>query len=169
MKLAHIVACSSNQAIGMNNKLPWHIPEDLKYFMNMTRGSYIIMGRKTLESLPKPLKNRSHVVVTRNKEYQSDFADVFHTIEEAIEFCQKDPHELKNEIIFVTGGETIYRQTQNQMDLLYITRIHQEYEGDTFYPEPDQEYFELDSRHRHHGSPAFSFEAYTNKKKLTLS
>ncbi|MGI9548416.1 MAG: dihydrofolate reductase [Bdellovibrionales bacterium] len=134
--LSHMVAASQNQVIGIKNKLPWHIPEDLKYFKNTTLGKSIIMGRKTFESLGKALPHRLNVVVTRNKSFQAPDTVVYESIEAAIEYCKKSMIiEKYGSEIFITGGGEIFKQTISFMNRLYITRIYKNYEGDSFYPE----------------------------------
>ncbi len=146
--LSHMVAASQNNVIGFNNKLPWHIPEDLKYFKNTTTGKPLIMGRKTFESLGQSLPDRLNVVVTRNKSFKADKdAVVVSSIKKAIAFCKQKKNIKKyGTEIFITGGGEIFTQTMDMVDRLYITRIHQDYEGDAFYPEIPKNKFEEVSR-----------------------
>ena len=159
--LSHIVAVSQNNVIGLKNKLPWHIPEDLKYFYSTTKNKALIMGRKTFQSLGKSLPNRLNVVLTKNKGFKADGAVVFASFDEALKYCQKDKIlEKYGKEIFITGGGEIYKQSLPLMDRLYITRINKEYEGDAFYPEiPRNQFKELSRIDRSEPIP-FSFLLY---------
>ncbi len=127
-----IVAFDKNQLIGKNNKMPWHFPEDLKYFKKVTSGKKVVMGRKTYESilnyLKKPLPNRHNIVITSKK---GKFPEVecFHRVED---FLNK--YNNRSEEIFIIGGKSIYKQFINIVDRLYITHIDQAFEGDTYFP-----------------------------------
>lgn len=118
----------NHRLIGRNNQLPWHLPKDLAYFKQVTMGHAIVMGRKTFESIGKPLPGRKNIVVTRNHEYQPNGVDVAHSIEEICELSQK------NEEIFIIGGAEIFKATLPVTDRLYITEIHETFDGDTFFP-----------------------------------
>jgi dihydrofolate reductase len=126
-----IVAYARNQVIGKEGVMPWHLPADLKHVKELTTGKTIVMGRKTFESLGRPLPNRRNVVLTRNRDFQPDGVDVVHTKEEVL--------ALGDVIIF--GGADIYKQFLDVVDRLYITKIDLEVEGDTFFPEWDREAF----------------------------
>ncbi|WP_157207169.1 dihydrofolate reductase [Mariniflexile maritimum] len=131
-ELTIIVAAAENDAIGKHNKLIWHISDDLKRFKNLTSGHHIIMGRKTFESFPKPLPNRTHVVISRNSNYQvPDGVAVVHSLEEAIQFCANDPQP------YIIGGGEIYKQAMLVADTIELTRVHHTFEADTFFPEID--------------------------------
>ena len=159
--LSHIVAASQNNVIGQKNKLPWHIPEDLKYFYNTTKNKVIVMGRKTFQSLGKVLPGRLNVVLTKNKAFKQKDVVVFASFEEALRYCQQDEIVKKyNKEIFITGGGEIYKQTLPLMDRLYITRIHKEYEGDAFYPEIPADQFKEVSRINKSKPVPFSFLIY---------
>ena len=127
-----IVAVDKNWAIGYEGDLLAKIPEDQKFFREKTTGKVIIMGRKTLESMPggKPLPNRLNIVITNQKNYKVKGAIVVFSLEEALE----EAADYKEEDIFVIGGETIYRQMLEGCKVAYITKIHSEYEADTFFP-----------------------------------
>ena len=163
--LSHIVAASQNHVIGKNNKLPWHIPEDLKYFYRMTQNKALIMGRKTFESLGKALPHRLNVVLTKNKNFQAEGAVVFSSFDEALNHCKQE-HILEKygREIFITGGGLIYKQTFLLMDRLYVTRIHKEYEGDAFYPEIPKDQFKEVSRIDRTDPVPFSFLVYEKRK-----
>lgn len=130
--LAMIAAVAKNNVIGKDGKMPWHIPYDLKYFQAITRGNTVIMGRKTFESIGKPLPDRENVIITSDKHFHPDGVVVFHTIEDALHHSRQEDRP-----VFVIGGETLYRQFLPFADRLYLTRIEDDFEGDTFFPEID--------------------------------
>ena len=134
-----IAAVAENNALGKNNDLLWHLPKDFKRFKEITSGHHIIMGRKTFESFPKPLPNRTHVIITRQKEYVYEGCIVVQDLEKAIAVCPK------NEDIFVIGGGEIYSQSIHLADQLDITRVHHSFEADVYFPEIDPEIWELTS------------------------
>lgn len=134
-----IAAVAENNALGKNNDLLWHLPNDFKRFKAVTSGHYIIMGRKTFESFPKPLPNRTHVIITRQKDFQHDGCIVVDSIQKAIEVCPK------NETIFVIGGGEIYSQSMAFADQLDITRVHHSFDADVYFPEINSEIWELTS------------------------
>ena len=134
-----IAAVAENNALGKNNDLLWHLPKDFKRFKEITSGHHIIMGRKTFESFPKPLPNRTHIIITRQKEYFCDGCIVVQDLEKAIAVCPK------NEDIFVIGGGEIYSQSIHLADQLDITRVHQSFDADVYFPEIDPEIWELTS------------------------
>lgn len=128
-ELTIIVASSENDAIGMDNKLIWHISDDLKRFKNLTSGHHIIMGRKTFESFPKPLPNRTHVVITRDLNYKvPEGVLLVNSLDEAIKASASDPQP------FVIGGGEIYKQAISIANKIEITRVHKSFEADTFFP-----------------------------------
>lgn len=132
-----IVAKASNNVIGAKNDLIWHLPNDLKHFKNLTSGHPIIMGRKTFESLGRPLPNRTNIVVTRDKDWHAENIEKEFSLEKAIESAKKI-----NEDIYIIGGGNIYKQAMEFADVLYITEVHHEFEGDTYFPEIDEEIWE---------------------------
>lgn len=134
-----IAAVAENNALGKNNDLLWHLPNDFKRFKAVTSGHYIIMGRKTFESFPKPLPNRTHVIITRQKDFQHDGCIVVDSIQKAIEVCPK------NETIFVIGGGEIYTQSMAFADQLDITRVHHSFDADVYFPEINPEIWDLTS------------------------
>lgn len=124
-----IAAIAENYALGKNNDLLWHLPNDFKRFKALTTDHYIIMGRKTFESFPKPLPNRTHVVITRQKKENSDDVIYVHSLEDAIEKCPK------NENVFIIGGGQIYEQALKYCDKLELTIVHHSFEdADAFFP-----------------------------------
>lgn len=124
-----IWAMDNHNLIGKNNALPWHLPEDLKFFKRTTMGSPIAMGRKTWDSLGRPLPGRENIVITRNHSFSSADCTVLNSIEAFAEYCNS-----KDEEIFVIGGAEIYHLCLPFASRLYLTRIHAEFEGDTYFP-----------------------------------
>lgn len=124
-----IAAAAENNALGKDNQLVWHLPDDFKRFKQITSGHYIIMGRKTFESFPKPLPNRTHVIITRQKNYKVDGCIVVNSIEDAIKVCPKE------EEVFIIGGADIYNQSIDFADKIELTRVHANFEADAFFPE----------------------------------
>lgn len=131
-ELTIIAAAAENNAIGRNNKLIWHLSDDLKRFKDLTKGHHIIMGRKTFESFPKPLPNRTHIVITRQENYKvPDGVVVVNSLEDALDAVRNDIQP------FVIGGGEIYRQSMAIADKIEITRVHATFEADAFFPEID--------------------------------
>ena len=130
-----IVAQAQNRVIGRQNKLPWYLPGDLKYFKQVTMGKPVIMGRKTYESIGKPLPGRLNVVITRDPAYQVEGAKVVHSLAEAIELSESQAFIDGVEEAMVIGGEQIYAQALPLAERLYITQVHAEVEGDAMFPE----------------------------------
>ncbi len=133
MKLSLIAALAQNRTIGIRNTLPWRIPEDLKHFKALTMGHHIIMGRKTFDSIGKPLPGRTTVVVTRNRELSAPAGClVTHSLEEAVVACAGDAE------VFIVGGAELYAQALPLADALYLTELQQEVHGDAHFPEFDR-------------------------------
>jgi dihydrofolate reductase len=153
-----IAATSQNNALGKDNKIIWHLPDDFKRFKELTSGHHIIMGRKTFESFPKPLPNRTHVVITRQKNYNPEGCFVVNSIEEAFEICPK------TEDVFLIGGAEIYKLGLPFTDKIELTYINETFEADAFFPEIDfsewkltnEEFHSKDEKHAHD----FSFQTY---------
>ncbi len=153
-----IAAAAENNALGKDNKLIWHLSDDLKHFKNLTKGHHVIMGRKTFESMPKALPNRTNVIVTRQKDYTAEDAQVVHSLEAALALAQEDEQP------FIIGGGEIYRQGLNYADSIELTRVHADFEADTFFPEIDSKVWrevwrenrDVDEKHKY----AFSFIRY---------
>ena len=156
-----IAAAAENNALGKNNDLIWHLPDDFKRFKAITSGHYIIMGRKTFESFPKPLPNRTHVIITRQKNYNPENCIVVNSLEKAIAACPKD------EDVFVIGGGEIYQQSIAIADKIELTRVHSTFEADTFFPEIDTTIWELVQEEFHPKDEKhlfdFSFQTYLKK------
>ena len=129
-----IVAASSNNAIGKDNAMLWHLPTDLKFFKNTTWGMPVVMGRKTFEAMGKALPGRTNIVVTSNKDWKGEGAVNVQNLEEAIRAAEAETNAKE---VFITGGGEIYNQTMKMANRIYMTRIHAEIEGDTFFPEID--------------------------------
>ncbi len=140
--LSLIVAMASNRTIGIDNTLPWRIPEDMRHFKALTMGHHLIMGRKTYDSIGKPLSGRTTVVVTRNRDKDIPGCIVAHSLAEAIAACANDE-------IFVVGGAEIYTQALPLADTLYVTEIQQDVDGDAHFPEFDRNVWRELAREKH--------------------
>jgi dihydrofolate reductase len=165
MTLTLIAAVAENNALGKDNKMLWHLPDDFKRFKRLTSGHYIIMGRKTFESLPGMLPNRTHVIITRQENYKADGCIIVNSLDEAIAACPQ------NEEVFVIGGGEIYKQAIDRADKIELTRVHGiSPEADAFFPEIDLDMWKLvesfhhpkDEKHKFE----FTFETYTKNLKL---
>jgi len=139
MRLAMIVAQSLNRVIGHRNRLPWYLPEDLKYFKRITQGKPIIMGRKTFESIGRPLPGRTNIVITRDPDWQGKGAgvQVVHTLQDAIELAESLTLINGLDEALVIGGAEIYALALPQAERIYLTQVHAEVEGDAFFPRLD--------------------------------
>ncbi|WP_257285897.1 dihydrofolate reductase [Endozoicomonas sp. SESOKO1] len=158
MKLALIAAVADNNAIGINNKMPWYLPGDLRYFKAVTMGKPIIMGRKTFDSLKKPLPGRTNIVITRDHDWHHEGVNVVHSLDDAIALAEAlivaeallvaeaTAPINANEEIMVIGGQQIYQQAIDQADRLYLTRVYQSFDGDAFFPEINQQQWREVSR-----------------------
>ena len=129
MFISLIVAVAKNNVIGGDNKLLWHLPADLRHFKNVTMDHTIIMGRKTFESVGKPLPGRRNIIVTRNEDFEAEGCTIVNNMQAAVDLCKKE-----NEV-FIIGGADIFRQSMNAADKIYLTRINHEFKGDVFFPE----------------------------------
>lgn len=141
MKVKLIVAKAKNNVIGKDNDLIWHLPADMRFFTETTKGHIVIMGRRNWDSIPlkyRPLSNRENVVITRSKTFSHPDCTVFNSIEDALSHFQTDPVETRD--LFIIGGGQIYAHSlaHNLCDELYITFIDHEFEGDTYFPEIDE-------------------------------
>lgn len=157
-RISLIVAMAKNRVIGAENKIPWHLPNELKLFKSLTMGHHIVMGRKTYESIGRLLPGRTTVIVTRQRDFQVPGAIVKHSVKDALEACQRD------EELFVIGGADLFRETLPIADRLYLTVVDAEPKGDTFMPELEMnawretslQSFPADDRHAH----AYRFTIY---------
>ncbi|MBN8190659.1 dihydrofolate reductase [Bacillus sp. NTK074B] len=139
--ISFIWAMDQNQLIGKDNGLPWRLPEDLKFFKRTTNGHGIVMGRKTFDSIGKPLPHRDNVILTRNTSFQREGCMVLHSVEEVVKWSEERDDE-----IFIVGGREIYKQFIPLVEKLYVTEIHHEFEGDTTMPSiPWEEFICLSS------------------------
>jgi len=129
MRISAIVAMSKNRVIGKDNALPWHLPADLKHFKDVTMGKPILLGRKTYESIGRPLPGRCNVVITRDLNFKAAGCIVTHSIEQALDAVSGSDE------VFIIGGALLYQEFLPRVTRLYITLIHAEIEGDTFFPE----------------------------------
>lgn len=155
MIISAIVACSDNNVIGINNELPWHLPNDLKFFKRTTTDHTIIMGRKTFESIGKPLPNRTNIIISRNPEFRVEGARVFENIPQAIQFCESKAYD---EIFFI-GGAEIYQQCLQWSDKLYLTKVHTTIQnGTAFFPEIDWNQWKLIDDHHYPADEKNSFD-----------
>ncbi len=180
MMISAVAAMSLNRVIGKDNQLPWHIPEDLKFFKTQTSGKIMILGRKTFESIGKPLPKRFHIVITRNADYKYDHpaVKVVGSVKEAVDLAKSMSQSQAaasggvspatgtttatydaSEIIVAGGGE-IYTQSLPFMDRIYLTVIDQEVDGDAYFPEFDLNQFKLVKRDDRTEPVSFSFRVY---------
>lgn len=156
-----IAAMAENRALGKDNQLLWHLPDDFKRFKQLTSGHYIIMGRKTFESLPGKLPNRTHIIVSRQMGYQVDDCLTVNSLEEALRQVPQDQD------VFIIGGGEIYTQALPIADVVELTRVHTEVEADTFFPEIKSNEWQLTSEDYHPKDEKhafdFTFETYIRK------
>jgi dihydrofolate reductase len=161
MTVSIIAILAANDVIGRDNKLPWHMPADLKRFKALTMGHHLIMGRKTFDSIGKPLPGRINVVVTRNVDFSPEGVAVARSLEEAIGKAEA----AGDDEIFIAGGAEIFAQALHRAGRMHLTRLHAEFEGDTFFPEfddvnewklVDAEHFEPDEKNAY----PYSFLTY---------
>ena len=148
MTISMIVAVADNRVIGKDNDLVWHLPDDMRYFMQTTQHHVVIMGRKNYESIPdkyRPLANRTNIVVTRQQAYNAPGCIITDTIKNALDYA-KDQNEKE---VFIIGGGQIYAQSLELADKLYITEIKHSFDGDTYFPEFKKENWQEVSRKHH--------------------
>ncbi|APG60319.1 dihydrofolate reductase [Christiangramia salexigens] len=156
--LTMIAAAAENNALGKDNDLVWHLPDDFKRFKRLTSGHHIIMGRKTFESFPKLLPDRTHVIITRKKDYNPDGCIVVNSLEEAVKVSKLDDQP------FIIGGGEIYKMGMEIADRIELTRVHGEFDADTYFPEIDEnkwkvvkdQFHEKDEKHKF----AFTYLTY---------
>jgi dihydrofolate reductase len=138
MKVSLIVAMAENRVIGRNNQLPWYLPEDLRYFKRVTMGKPVVMGRKTFESIGKPLPGRTNIVVSRNPDFHAEGVRVVKDLMMARAVCESFAIVEGIEEVMVIGGAQIYEQALPMADRLYLTEVHAEVAGDALFPEFDR-------------------------------
>lgn len=164
-----IYAVSENGVIGKDNDLPWSLPADMRHFKTLTLGKPIIMGRRSFESLGKPLPRRRNIVVTRNQRFQAEGVEVAHSLEEALALCAGEPE------ICITGGAGLYRESieKGYVTRIYETIVHAEVDGDTFFTLPDPEAWEIEAVEAHQADSrneyAFTFRTLVRKPHLQKS
>ncbi len=139
MILSLIAAASTNNVIGKNNGLPWRLPNDMRYFKNITWGLPVIMGRKTFESMNEPLAGRMNIVITNQKQWQADGAVVVNNLNDAISAAK----EADCKEVFVIGGGEIYKEAIKKADRIYMTRVHTVIDGDVFFPDFSEKKWKL--------------------------
>ena len=165
-KISIIAAVAQNGVIGKDNDLVWHLPDDMRFFSTKTKGHIVVMGRKNWDSIPlkyRPLPNRENIILTRNKEFRTDGAEVFDSLEKAIIHSNKTPEKE----IFIIGGSEIYKLALPYTYRMYLTEIAESFEGDTYFPEYDKSMWKEISRIHHpkdekHASE-FDFVEYLRK------
>jgi dihydrofolate reductase len=164
MELAIIVAAAENGVIGKNNALPWRIPADMRYFKRTTMGKPIVMGRKTFESIGKPLPGRTNIVITRNSAFVAEGVKVVSSLDEALKLAEDIAVADGAEELVVIGGAEIYRSAMPRADRLYLTEVHASVEGDALLPEIDWAHWREVGRERYQaespGEHDFSFVRY---------
>lgn len=161
-RLIIIAAAAENNALGINNDLPWHLPDDFKRFKTLTSGHKIIMGRKTLDSFPKALPNREHIAISRDTTYQPKFpCTMVNSLADAIALAKED------DTAYIIGGGEIYKQAMQYATHIELTRVHGEFKADTFFPDIPQEEWRLiieefhpkDERHQ----CSFTYQTFERK------
>lgn len=142
-RISLVLAVADNGVIGRDNRLPWHLPADLRHFKALTVDKPIVMGRLTWESLPGLLPRRRHIVVTRDAGYRAEGAEVVHSIDEALAAAGDVPE------IMIVGGSVLYAEMLPRADRIYLTRIHHLFEGDAYFPDPDPQIWREIEREDH--------------------
>jgi dihydrofolate reductase len=157
-----IAAAAENEVLGKDNELVWHLPDDFKRFKELTTGHHIIMGRKTFETFPKPLPNRTHIIISRQSDYRTEGGIVVNSMDEALEIAKNDVQP------FIIGGGEIYAIGMDYADKIELTRIHADFEGDTFFPKINEKEWELVEEHFHPAdekhAQSFTYLTYLKKK-----
>ncbi|MDO4250600.1 MAG: dihydrofolate reductase [Moraxella sp.] len=167
IRLVHVVAFDTQHCIGKDNQLAWHIPEDLQHFKALTTGGVVVMGRKTFESMGRPLPNRVNWVITRDKNWTAEGVKIAHSLSEGILLASDDvPKSQQPYTLFIIGGGDIFAQTLAIADTLEVSRIQLDVQGDAFYPVIGDEFV---CTHQTHGisaknGVAYCFESYQRKK-----
>lgn len=156
MKLTAIVAMTSDRVIGKDGSLPWHLPDDLKFFKQTTLGHPVVMGRKTFDSIGKPLPSRQNFVITRDPSWHHDGVEAIHHPKELNEY------QLPDQEVFIIGGAEIYQFFLPILNSIIVTHVRNDYEGDTFFPEFSEEFPDTELLQDH---PDFLIKKYTRKKK----
>ena len=150
---------SLNRVIGKNNTIPWHISEDLKHFKQTTRGHTVVLGRKTFESIGKPLPGRTNIVLTRDKNFSADGVTVIHTLD------RLSTHTKPDDEIFIIGGADIYKQTLPLTQKIYLTMIEKNFDGDAFFPVFEDEFDVVETSDVHESLDGLKFKFVTFVRK----
>jgi dihydrofolate reductase len=158
-RLSIIVAVARNGVIGKENTLPWHIPEDFSWFKKHTYGHPVVMGRKTYESIGKPLAGRENIIITRQQRYNVPGARVFNSVDAALAALERERHDE----IFIIGGSQIFHETMDRADRLYLTELQRDFEGDTRLSPLPIDRFRKVFEEQHGGEIPFSFLIYDRK------
>lgn len=161
-QLTIVVATDNNNGIGINNTLPWHLPEDLAHFKRTTSGHAIIMGRKTFDSIGRPLPNRRNIVITRNAAWQHDGVEAVQSLAAAIALVGDDAQA------FIIGGAQIYAETLANTDKLIVTKIDHDFECDAFFPAIDPALWTLVERENHHSEASKLDYAYLTYQRQSM-
>ena len=156
-----IAACSKNLVIGKDNQLIWKVPGDLKRFKELTTGNPILMGRKTFESIGKPLPNRLNIILTKDKSFQKDGCLIYNSIDDVLPLFEKQN-------LWVIGGGEIYRQFMDKSDKIELTLIHKDFEGDSYFPEIDMDKWEIENKIEM-SCEEFSYDYITFVRKKNLN
>ena len=151
-RISIIVAMDNNRVIGVNNKLPWHLSEDLKHFKALTMGHPVIMGRKTYESIGKPLPDRTNIIVTHKPTFKAAGCVVVNSPQSALEVCHDEDE------VFVIGGAELYREMLSMVQRVYVTEIHAKYPGDTWFPKLDSKHWTELSREKHTDKSGLNYD-----------
>ncbi|MGD9787536.1 MAG: dihydrofolate reductase [Sulfuricellaceae bacterium] len=157
-RISIIAAMARNHVIGIDNRLPWHLPEDLKHFKTLTMGHHIVMGRKTFESLPGVLPGRTSVVITRSPIYQAPGCLVVNSIDNALAACKGDAEA------FIVGGAELYAQALAFADRLYLTEIQADFDGDARFPDFDRNQWRETSRETHRSAAGLEYHFVTYER-----
>ncbi|HAV57076.1 MAG: diacylglycerol kinase [Acinetobacter sp. GWC1_38_13] len=164
IEVVHVVAMDKNNCIGKGNALPWHISADLKHFKAITQGGVVIMGRKTLESMGRPLPNRVNWVITRDPSWQFEGVKVAHSIEDALNEALTDVQHSEKASLFIIGGGEIFTQTLNIADRLELTHVDLDVQGDAHYPKISEDFQKVNSEHHQDEKSLVKFEFATYQK-----
>ncbi len=157
MRLSAIVAMAANRVIGAGNQLPWRLPADLARFKRLTMGHTLVLGRKTYESIGRPLPGRTFIVVTRQRDFAPAGVTVAHSVDEALALARA----RGDDEVFIAGGADVYAQTLDRIERLYLTRLERNVPGDTYFPEVDLSGWRLVEEEQHpEGELPFAFLTY---------
>lgn len=170
-RISIMVAMAQNRCIGVNNTLPWHLPEDLKHFKRTTSGKPVIMGRKTYDSIGRPLPNRTNIVISRNAQWQAPGVEVADSLVNAITLGQKAAKAMAADEIVIMGGAQIYSEAlancSATLSCIYLTRVHADVDGDAFFPSYDESQWTIESQQNfapdEHNPFAYSFECWVRR------